>query len=155
MLPGNCLHTDESLILQGCRLPCSATARRVRISKLAGLMWLWVSKTAELPLPMGLGLDADNVVSELKESGSAIGTFYVGDHVVEVDGVNVRQGSMTVLEALDSSQSVHTITVERRVQRATEAEHTPASPPHVASPQPPRSLLSACSLSSASASSAS
>ena len=52
---------------------------------------------------MGLGLDADNVVSELKESGSAIGTFYVGDHVVEVDGVNVRQGSMTVLEALDLS----------------------------------------------------
>ena len=43
----------------------------VRLALTVGQEWVWVKKTTQLALPMGLALDAHNLVSAITETGSA------------------------------------------------------------------------------------
>ena len=42
----------------------------VRLALTVGQEWVWVTKTTQLALPMGLALDANNLVSAITETGS-------------------------------------------------------------------------------------
>ena len=52
------------------RTTVTHTLMAVRLSLAFGQEWLWVEKTTELELPMGLGLDANNLVSATTETVS-------------------------------------------------------------------------------------
>ena len=148
----------------------------VRLALTVGQEWHWVKKTTQLALPMGIGLDANNLVSPITQTRSASGSRLArmvtltrclarililtpgernhggrqcdqgrhapcgapprtlvpqtlspphaltplagrlslcgvdggsqGDQVVEVDGVDLRQGRASFLESLDQARSL-------------------------------------------------
>ena len=45
--------------------------RAIRLGVVDGGEWLWIARSALLPLPMGLGLDEDNRITEVKPGGNA------------------------------------------------------------------------------------
>ena len=73
------------------------------------------SITTELTLPMGLGLDKANRISQIADGSNAAvdGVLRVGDYVVSFDGEDVRNGKKTVPEALDRSRETHSVVAER------------------------------------------
>ena len=75
----------------------------VRLALTVGQEWLWVKKTTQLALPMGLTLDANNLVSAITETGSASGISPNPnpnpDQVSEIMGAGsaIRDGMLRVV----------------------------------------------------------
>ena len=63
----------------------------------------WVSISTELALPMGIGVDEGNTITHMVEGGNAHadGMLQVDDHVISVDGVDVRDGLCQLPQARD------------------------------------------------------
>ena len=78
----------------------------------------YTSYRVELPTPMGIGLDAKNLVVELKPAGSAAidGKVRVGDVLSAVDGVEVRGGCRSVANVIQANKDLpsHTLVLLRK-----------------------------------------
>ena len=75
----------------------------------------------ELPLPLGVGLTEQNLISELK-AGVASPKWQIGDKLLWADGIEVRDGKKSVGDAIDRNLEVHTFIVQRLVPRIREHE---------------------------------
>lgn len=74
----------------------------------------WVQYTITLPLPMGIGVDEANRVTEVAEGGSAskLGVE-AGDELLWVDGMEVRDGLVPITEAIDREVTTHLLVLRR------------------------------------------
>ena len=74
----------------------------------------WVQYTVTLPLPMGIGVDEANRVTEVAAGGSA---SQVGvepsDELLWVDGMEVRDGLVPITEAIDREVTTHLLVLRR------------------------------------------
>ena len=62
----------------------------------------WVQFTTSLPLPMGIGVDEGNVITEVDAGGAGYTQgLEVGDELLWLDGMEVRDGLVEIVEALD------------------------------------------------------
>ena len=85
----------------------------------------WVQYTVTLTLPMGIGLDEQNVVTEVNAEGVAsLSGLEVDDELLWVDGIEVRGGVVPITDAIDSSLTQHLI-VLRRMDEIRAATHQP------------------------------
>ena len=84
----------------------------------------WVAFAVHLTLPMGLGLDHNHRVSEIKPNGScfADGQVQVGDWLTHFDGVDLRQSGKSILDVIDRSRQSHSLVLQRRMVRARHRE---------------------------------
>ena len=70
--------------------------------------------TASLTLPMGIGVDAANVVTEVDPEGAGgQAGLKVGDEMLWVDGMEVRAGIVPLPEAIDREASTHPVVMRR------------------------------------------
>lgn len=71
--------------------------------------------SVELPLPLGIGLTSQNVISELQPSASRL--WQEGDRLCWADGQEVRGGGpgRTVGEKIDTSRKDHEFVIQRWV----------------------------------------
>ena len=68
---GNALSDKVSFVQALDRSRQTHLIRALRLGVVDGGEWLWISRSAQLPLPMGLGLDEDNRITEIKPGGNA------------------------------------------------------------------------------------
>ena len=68
----------------------------------------------ELPLPLGIGLSAENVVTEVSESANEV--WRQGDRLCWVDGFDVRGGKAAVGEVIDRNRPLHALVINRDVE---------------------------------------
>jgi len=73
--------------------------------------------TASLTLPMGIGVDAANVVTEVDPEGAGgQAGLKVGDETLWVDGMEVRAGVVPIAEAMEATDreaSTHLVVLRR------------------------------------------
>ena len=70
--------------------------------------------TASLTLPMGIGVNAANVVTEVDpESAGGQAGLKVGDEVLWLDGIEVRARIVPIVEAIDREASTHQVVMRR------------------------------------------
>ena len=85
----------------------------------------WVQFTTSLPLPMGIGVDEGNVITEVDAGGAgATQGLEVGDELLWLDGMEVRDGLVEIVEALDRGVVNHLV-VLRRVDAIRPADQQP------------------------------
>lgn len=78
-----------------------------------------------LPLPMGIGVDEANVITEVDAGGAgAAQGLEVGDELLWLDGMEVRDGLVPIVEALDR-EVVNHLVVLRRVDEIRPADQQP------------------------------
>lgn len=68
----------------------------------------------ELSMPLGIGLTADNTVSEVY-TDAAKEHWQADDALVWVDGTAVRKGKFPVADALKKDRDKHTLVIQRMV----------------------------------------
>ena len=85
----------------------------------------WVQFTTSLPLPMGIGVDEVNAITEVDADGAgAKQGLQVGDELLWLDGIEVRDGLVSIVEALDR-EVVNHVVVLRRVDEIRPAAQQP------------------------------
>ena len=81
--------------------------------------------TTSLPLPMGIGVDEVNAITEVDADGAgAKQGLQVGDELLWLDGIEVRDGLVSIVEALDR-EVVNHVVVLRRVDEIRPAAQQP------------------------------
>ena len=94
------------------------------------------------PLGIGVSLDGDNVVTEVKEDSQAAraGNIQVGDQVVAINGVapSATNPSAAILQGIAAGTELQLLFVSAaaRQQPAAIPTGVPAAPPPVVAPQP-------------------
>jgi hypothetical protein len=72
----------------------------------------------ELPLPLGIGLTDENVISEINPQASSA-MWQLGDRLIWADGREVRGGAMAVGQAIDPERHVHEFVLQRLTPPST------------------------------------
>ena len=68
----------------------------------------------ELPLPLGIGLSEENVITETSDKADS--RWQVGDRICWADGKEVRGGKMGVGDAINRARTNHEFVVQRAVE---------------------------------------
>ena len=85
----------------------------------------WVQFTVDVTLPMGIGVDEANVITEVDPNGAGgQAGLEPNDELLWIDGMEVRGGEVPIVEAIDRDVDTHLL-VLRRVDDIRMAEVQP------------------------------